>query len=522
MPRIPFLTLVLAVLALVLVLAAGAAVAQEAPEAPADDPSRWARLAAERLPELEVCRPEGAQADMLCGDFAVWEDREARAGREIELHVVVVPARSEEPLPDPVVVVAGGPGEGVTGAAPFIPREADELLERRDVLLVDQRGTGESNGLSCAFGVTPEDPQPAYDAFFPLEGVKACREALEARADLTKYTTTIAVEDLEEVRRRLGYGPLNLVGGSYGTRFVQEFLRRHPESVRTAVLQGVTSMDHRMPLNHALDGQRGFDLLFVLCEEDPACREAFPDLRRELWAVVRRLEGEPGRATIENPLTGGEVTLSVGRGMFVESLRSLLYGVGGSTELPFVVHRAFQGDFAPFFKRTVPYRVFIETEFSNGLYLSVTCAEDTQRFTAEEAALHNAGTALGGFRTDAQKAACGVWPTAEVPADFHEPVATERPVLIVVGELDPVTPPRYGRAAAERMPNGLFVLVPRGHHSHDSLTNQDCLKGLIEGLIESGTTQGLDPSCVETMQRPPFVLDESAMGYMEEGEDGAE
>jgi pimeloyl-ACP methyl ester carboxylesterase len=507
MPR----SLVTGTLALT-VLALGPVVAQEAP--PPEDPSRWARLAAERLSELEVCRPEGAEEDMLCGTIEVWEDRQARAGRKIGIAVVVVPARTADPEPDPFVPVAGGPGQGITGAAPFVPRFAAELLERRDVLLVDQRGTGRSNGLPCAFGVSPEDPQAAYDAFFPVEGVKRCREALEERADLTKYTTSIMVEDLEEVRRRLGYGPLNLEGGSYGTRLVQEFLRRHPESVRTAALQGVTLMDHRMPLNHALDGQRSLDMVLLLCEEDAACREAFPDLRNELWPVLDRLEEEPGRATIENPLAGGEVELSVGRGMFAETLRSLLYNVGGSAELPFIVHRAYQGDFAPFFRATVAYRVLIETDFSNGLYLSVTCAEDTHRFTEEEAALHNAGTFLGSLRTDAQKAACADWPTAEIPEVFHDFVETDRPVLIMVGELDPVTPPRYARAVAEHMPDSLFVLVPRGHHGFDALTNQDCLRDLIHDFIEKGTTEGLDASCVETMQRPPFVLQESGMSYM--------
>lgn len=514
MPRPPFPALLLALVAL---LALGPAAAQEpaqGDQAPPDDPSRWARLAAERLSEVEVCRPDGADEDMLCGTIEVWEDREARAGRKIGIAVVVVPARTPDPEPDPFVPVAGGPGQGITGAAPFVPRIAGDLLERRDVLLVDQRGTGESNGLVCSFGVSPENPEPAYDAFFPVEGVRRCREALEERADLTKYTTTAMVEDLEEVRRRLGYGPLNLEGGSYGTRYVQEFLRRHPESVRTAALQGVTLMDHRMPLNHALDGQRSLDMVLLLCEEDAACREAFPDLRNELWAVLERLEEAPGRATIENPFTGEEVELSVGRGMFAETLRSLLYNVQGSTELPFLVHRAFEGDFAPFFRATVAYRVLIETDFANGLYLSVTCAEDTHRFTGEQAVLHNAGTALGSLRTDAQKAACEVWPRGEIPDGFHDWVETDRPVLVTVGELDPVTPPRYARAVAEHMPESLLVLVPRGHHGFDSLTNQECLKNLLHDFIEKGTTEGLDPSCVHTMQPPPFVLEESGMSYM--------
>lgn len=518
MPRPPFPALLLALAAVL-----GPAAAQEAPPPP-DDPSRWARLAAERLSELEVCRPEGAEEDMLCGTLEVWEDREARAGRKVGLKVVVVPARTPDPEPDPLVPVAGGPGEGITAAAPFVPRIAGEILERRDVLLMDQRGTGGSNPLPCTFGATPGNPQAAYEAFFPLEGVKRCREALEERADLTKYTTSIMVEDLEEVRRRLGYGQLNLNGGSYGTRYVQELLRRHPDSVRTAVLHGVALTAHRMPLNHALDGQRALDMVFLLCEEDAACSGAFPGLRDELWAVLGRLETAPGRATIENPLTGDEVELSVGRGMFAESLRSFLYSVQGSAELPFVVHRAFEGDLAPFFRATLQYRIYIETEFWNGLYLSVTCAEDTRWFTEEQAALHNAGTFLASFRTDAQKTACAAWPTAEIPKGFHDFVETDRPVLIMVGELDPVTPPRYGREVAKHMPNSLVVLVPRGAHAFDSLTNEDCLKDLTRRFLESGTTEGLDPSCVATMQRPPFVLQESAMSYMKSqgGETGPE
>jgi pimeloyl-ACP methyl ester carboxylesterase len=507
---------------LVVLLASGgvSAGARQAEAAPAEDPARWALLAAERLPALEICRPEGAEEDMLCGSLSVWEDREAQAGRKLDLHVIVVPAHATEPEPDPVVPVAGGPGDSVSGWAPWVPQAFPEILARRDVLLVDQRGTGKSNGLPCSFGVTQEDPQPAYDAMFPLAGVEACRAELETRADLTKYLTSIAVEDLEEVRRRLGYGKLNLVGGSYGTRFVQEFLRRHPESVRTAVLQGLAGMDQRMPVDHARDGQRALDMVLLLCEEQPACREAFPDLREELWTVLDRLDRTPGRATLDNPLTGEEVTLSVGRGMFAEALRSLLYNPSGAAELPFLVHRAYQGDFVPFFKTTIPWRVFIELDLANGLYLSITCSEDVAWFTEDDALIHDRGTALGDFRTAAQLGACSVWPVTEIPADFRDPVATDLPVLILDGELDPVTPPRFARDAVKHMPNSLLVVIPRAHHGWDGLTNEECVEGLLNRFLESGTTAGLDPSCVATMQSPPFVLEESGMRYMKKEEDG--
>ncbi|HUF77850.1 MAG TPA: alpha/beta hydrolase, partial [Thermoanaerobaculia bacterium] len=406
--------------------------------------------------------------------------------------------------------------------APDVPRQWTDVLARRDVLLVDQRGTGKSNGLFCAFGITPEDPQPGYDAMFPIAGVEACREELEERADLTKYITSIAVDDLEEVRRWLGYGRLNLLGGSYGTRFVQEFLRRHPGSVRTAALQGLAGMDQRMPLDHARDGQRALDMVLLLCEEEPACRSAFPDLRSELWAVLERLDEVPGRATLANPLTGEEVTLSVGRGMFAEGLRSLLYNPSGAAELPFLVHRAHEGDFAPYFKTTVPWRVFVELELANGLYLSITCSEDVAWFTEDDARVHDHGSALGDLRTAAQLGACSVWPVAEIPEGFREPVVTDLPVLILDGELDPVTPPRFARAAVKHMPNALLVVIPRGHHGWDGLTDPECVDRLRTEFLDRGTTEGLDASCVAGMERPPFVLEASGMRYMKREQEAAE
>ncbi len=485
--------------------------------APSDpDPSRWAAAAAERLPMLETCRPEGAQEDMLCGTLEVWENRATKQGRRIGLNVVVVPAHTDEPAPDPVTFIGGGPGEGIAGAAGFVPQFAGDVLEHRDLFLVDARGTGKSNGLFCLFGISEENPQPAYDGMFPLDGVEACKEELEERADLTQYTTTAIVDDLEEVRKWLGYGPVNLDGGSYGTVVVQEYLRRYPESVRTATMQGVASVDHRMPLNHALDGQRSLDLLVGLCESDAVCDGAYPKLRTELWEVLDRLADTPGKATLDNPLNPGqEVTLSVGRGMFAETLRSLLYSPRGGSELPFLVHAAHQGDFEPFFLTTLPWRVFVEKEIASGLYLSVTCGEDTSRFTAEEAALHNAGTSVGGFRTDAQMGACSVWPKAEVPASFFRLVESDAPVLIFVGELDPVTPPRYGREAAAHMPNSRFVLVPTGHHSIDGLSNPECVREIQAKFLETASVEGLDSSCIDSMEYPDFVTEEEDMRYVE-------
>lgn len=466
-------------------------------------------LALRRLPAgFAVCRPEGASEDFLCGKYSVFENRATRAGRKIELNLVIIPARAEKPEPDALFLFEGGPGGAVTEWAPGLPGDFANVLAKRDIVLVDQRGTGGSHPLQCDLGVRREDPQTAYREPFPLEGIKVCRRELEKIADLTQYTTSIAMDDIEEVRAWLGYPKINLLGGSYGTRAAQVFVRRHPGSVRAVVLTGLVGMNHRLPLYHARDGQRALDLVFSLCAQE-RCGGAFPNLRAEFEAVLERLTTTPGRATVENLFRPGErVELTVERGIFGEAIRSGLYSVPGSTRVPWVIHRAYLGDFAPFFELTMGWRVGIELGLAHGMYLSVSCAEDTPFISDADEAFEIAGTFLGDVRTRTQRAACREWPRAEIPADFHQPLRSDAPILILSGNLDPVTPPIWAYAALPTLPNARVVTIEGGHHGFEGLEPRECIAGITDRFLETADAKNLDVSCVGRLARPAFVVGE--------------
>lgn len=169
----------------------------------------------------------------FCGTYEVFENREARSGRKIPLKIVILPATGNDRAPDPLFFLEGGPGGGAVLDAEELSK--DPLRARRDIVLVDTRGTGASNPLLCRLW----GDGTRLDHIFPLDAVTACRDELQKKADLTLYTTAAAMDDVDEVRRHLGYGKVNLYGASYGTYAAQVFLARHPEAVRAVVLDAV-------------------------------------------------------------------------------------------------------------------------------------------------------------------------------------------------------------------------------------------------------------------------------------------
>lgn len=496
----------------VLVLGAGACVSSVG--GGGDGPPDHVLAAAERLP-LEVC-PDIPTA--LCGTYAVPEDRDDPASRTIDLAVVVVPANDEPLDPDPIVFLAGGPGGSVTDAAGFVGQQIPERT--RDVLLVDQRGTGRSGGLFCQLQGRDGDLGTYYEDMWPVAEVERCRrEHEEAGANLAAYTTAAFADDLDEVREWLGYEELNLNGGSYGTRMAQTYVRRHPEHVRTVVLQGVVPMDAYQPIDHARWADRSFHMVFETCRQDAECHAAFPDLAGDWETVLRNLDEEPALLEIEDPETGEVYEARLERRVWAESLRSLLYVPAGATDFPYIVHRAAQGDFDPFVESTLPRKRNLSQYLADGLYLSVTCTEDIPFLTEEEIERRTAGTASGRYRIEQQQRACSLWPRGELPAGTHEPVATDLPVLLLSGSFDPVTPPSYGEQVAAHLPNGLHVVVPEGHHGYDGLSNPECVLDLITDFVDQASFEGLDTTCVDSMERPPFATSAEMLGSGGQGDE---
>jgi pimeloyl-ACP methyl ester carboxylesterase len=460
-------------------------------------------LAAADVPRLELqpCQAPGLR-EARCGTYEVWEDRARRAGRKIGLKVVVVPATGSERRPDPLVFINGGPGESATQAAAGLAHEFAKVLEHRDLLLVDQRGTGGSNPLDCT--LYGPDLQSFLGDFLPQEAVRRCRAELERKADLALYTTSAAMDDLEEVRAALAYPAVNLLGASYGTRAALVFMRRHPESVRTAALQGVDPPSYPMPLDFARDAQRALDGVVGECAAEVGCATAFPRLPAEVKAVFATLERGAVRAEILDPQTGDMTQVTLSRDLVAEAIRYLLYESAGASMIPVLVHQAAGGDFGPLAEFALFGRREIVSSGSTGLYLSVTCAEDLPRIAPGEGERAATGTFLADYRLRQQRSACEIWPRMTAPAGFGEPVAAPTPTLLLSGQWDPVTPPSQADAALQHLPNAVHLVVPSGGHSFDGLQGVDCVTKLLADFVEAGSAKGLDTGCVASIRRPPF------------------
>ncbi len=466
-------------------------------------PGKTSAVAAAGSARLEPCEVKGL-GPARCGKVEVLEDRAAPSGRKIPVNVVVVPATAGGALPDPIVFLAGGPGAPATAQAAGMAAGFARLRENRDILLVDQRGTGASNPLECdLFG-----PEGRLDRlmgdFLPLEAVRRCRTRLEKSADLTKYTTDVFADDLEEVRQALGYGGLDIFGASYGTRAAQAMLRLHPTSVRTAVLAGVIGPTDYVPLDFARDAQRAIEGLFAECAQEPDCHAAFPDPARDLATALARLSKQAATATVMHPKTGEPAQVPVSRDLFAETIRYMLYSPPTAGFVPAVVHAAAAGDFAPAAEQALFSRVNIVNGIGTGLYLSITCAEDLPWIDPGDARARSQGTFLRDYRYRQQKAACDVWPRAPVPAGFNQPVRSEVEALLLSGTLDPVTPPAHAEAVAAGLPNARNVVVPHGAHEWDGLIGDECIYDLMVETIRRGSARELRTSCVEKIRRPPF------------------
>ncbi len=455
---------------------------------------------------LSPCDLPGVSTKALCGRVAVFEDRTARRGRTIDLKVVVLPATKPPAAPDPLFILTGGPGAAATEEAAGFAFALAAIRERRDIVLVDQRGTGASHPLDCDLFGGSADPQRLLGDFLPIEAVRKCKATLEKDADLRLYTTPIAMDDLDDVRAALGYGRINLVGGSYGTRAALVYMRRHPEHVRSAVLEGVEPTTDHMPLAIPKKAQRAFDGVLSECAAEPACHRAFPKLAAEAAAVFGRAAAGPLPAETYDPATGDPVKVTLSRDIVGEAIRYMTYQVWWASLVPVVLHEAAGGNFDALAAFALFARKEIVASGSMGMYLSVTCAEDLPFIRPGEGEKAAEGTYLGDYRLRQQRAACGVWPRGSVPEDYARAVRSEAPALLVVGEWDPATPPSLAEEAARTLPNGRVLVVPHGAHGHEGLEEASCLEALVGEFLEKGSAKELDVSCLSKILRPPFTL----------------
>ena len=450
-----------------------------------------------RIP-FEPCRTEDGTVEGLCGKYEVYENRQTRAGRKIALNIMVLPALAAKPAPDPFFPLGGGPGQSAVQAflnAGYV----NSLRQQRNIILVDQRGTGHSNLLQCQLK-DPASAQSMVGDFFDLEKLAACHTELEKRADLTQYTTTIAADDLDEVRAALGYDKINVFGGSYGTRAALVYLRLHPEHVRTLSLEGVAPPQYKIPLPFARTIQMSAEHLIDACASDDACKKSFPDLSSEFKTVVDRLEKSPVQFEIRNPKAGTTQTVTLSRGMFVANLRPLLYIPTLAAQFPSIIHHAFKNDWTAYGATIMNLNTQFERILARGMTFSVICAEDVPNITETEIKNETQGTVLGDFQVRLYQKACEEWPRGSIPKDFFAPIHSDVPVLLISGVLDPATPPEMAQHAAADLPHSRLIAIQEGTHG----TGSPCIDGLIAKFVVQGSVDGLDPTCTNDIHLPQF------------------
>jgi len=451
---------------------------------------------------LEPCHVQGVNTETFCGVFEVFEDRDAGTGRTIPLRVVLVPAVSPDPDPDPLFFLAGGPGQAASELVAAVMPTFNRIHKSRDLIFVDQRGTGSSNPLDCVNEAGDSLAAQFASAEMDPGAMERCRDSLDA--DLTKYTTPFAMDDLDDVRAAMGYETVNLYGASYGTRAALVYMRRHPERVRAVVLDGVVPTEMEVFLHFARDGQSAWDDLVRDCNRQESCVEAFPDVRGTLLELLAWLEEEDREVTVRHPLTGAPEVITVERDPFAAHLRGLLYAPQITPLLPLALTKASQGEFEPFVAQSAGISGGTSDSISLGMMLSVVCAEDLPRITPgmrEDAAK---GTFLGDSLVAMMANACESWPVGELPEGYNDPVVSDAPVLVLSGALDPATPPRWGDQALRGLPNGVHAIAPGAGHNVSPL---GCAPKKMTEFIKAGSAADLDLSCIGDIKRPDFFID---------------
>ena len=451
---------------------------------------------------LDLCNVRGVSGPSRCGTYEVFEDRAAKTGRRIKLHLVVLSALARKPAPDAIFVLHGGPG----GAATDLVEAAGSdylqgLRDHHDLVFVDQRGTGKSNPLNCDIGDNPFDLQSFFGDLMPPDKVRACRQKLEAVADLRMYTTPIAMDDLDDVRAALGYNKIDLAGASYGTIAAQAYLRQHPEHVRAVLLVGVATPAIKQPLLFARAAQHALDLLFEDCAADSVCHAAYPNLKDEFRQVLARFDKGPIEVEFINPSTREKQRVLLARGNFVERIRLLLYTTTSARFVPLVIHKVFENDYLTFENAVLSSNV--GRGISRGMYFTVTCSEGVPFISAEDLTRETEDTFVGEYRVRVHREACKQWVRGDVAPSFIDPVKSSAPVLMISGEADGSTPPWYGEGAVKYLPNGRQLKIRYYGHQIDS----PCVWGIIASFLEKGTTEGLDTSCTAAIKRPPFAME---------------
>lgn len=452
---------------------------------------------------LEPCTQGKAKLAAECGTFGVYEDRQARAGRIISLRLVVI--KAEHPTQRAIALIAGGPGQSsVAQAGPIadgvFENESLALRNDYDILFVDNRGMGASHPFKCDLAPLAR-PQDYFRALWPDALLSKCHAKSATTSRPSLYNTNNAVDDLDDVRAALGYPKLVLDGGSYGTFFSFIYIRRHPNHVESAILNSAYA-PHFQPLPGAPDGaQAALDDLVAKCRTDKMCAARFPDFQRQFAWLAHRFDRGPILVPVKNAVTAKMQTVRLSKEVFVDRFRQVLYDPQTASSVPYVVERAYRGDYAPLAQVIDVVSLELAEALDYGAFLSYTCADEipfVSEKTAKSAAAHSFTADL---RLRAQQRACSIWRVPAMPPSFNAVVRSDLPILLITGSDDPATPPAYTAAALPYLPNAKEIVVQGAGHD----TQMPCTQRLIVQFVRANSAKELIGSqCRAALKTPPF------------------
>lgn len=453
--------------------------------------------------KLNLCKLPGIDDSVLCGSYPVFENRQTKQGRMIPLNIVVIPAIHRDSTGAPIFYLEGGPGIGATQNAAFFADRTNVYRQYHDIVLVDIRGTGNSNPLSCPSLQIRKTLKEQLNDMYPETLVKECYQQLSKIADLKQYNTVNAVDDLDDIREWLGYETINLFGLSYGTRVALVYMNLYPSSIQSSVLWSPLSTYSRMPLYHALFAQQSLQLLFQDCDKDFKCHSSFPALDYEFKLLMEKAKATPFQYTFTNG-SGQKEKISIPWNAFQTKLRTLMYTPEGMRQIPFIIHQAYKGNLEPFINL---YPKGSDTSFlAEGFYLSVTCTEDVPFIRDKEVDALTRGTFMGRYRVDQQKRACANWVRGEIPPDYFKAIKSDIPTLIISGSLDPVTPTSMAKEIAGHLSRSRLVVIPEMAHLFDGLSNAEYFDYLCVGFLNNPENPKLNMDAVRFMKPGPFRI----------------
>ena len=450
-------------------------------------------------PSLEACRLKGIARELRCGRIEVPENPDAASGRRITVHFAVQPAVARDKLPDPLFVFAGGPGQSAMRVAGSLQPLLASLNARRDLVFIDQRGTGRSNPLACRPPGRAAPLAESLDSERQIAQLVDCLRRLRRDSDLAQYATWIAARDVEAVRAALGYVRINLWGASYGTRAALEYLRQFPDRVRAAVLDGMAPASMQLPASFAVDAEHALAAQIAACEAAADCRARYPGLSSSVERLLR--EADNGiHIKVPHPLSGEPQGGRLDRATLANLLRAPLYAPTLAAVLPYTLAQAAGGDYAPLVALSTAVSGSVAEDFAEGMHFAVICAEDMPRVDAAAVAA-SAATRFGTGVLDMYRRVCREVPVRPPAAGFFETPPATAPVLLLSGGVDPATPPRHAQAVAAALPNSRHLVAPALGHG---VSMQGCATELVQRFIRQANFDAIDGGCLEKLPAPRF------------------